>query len=124
MMNIVGAGGIAFEGIRRLVRCGEVEDLGVGLVVVAGSMVINLFVSSYLFRQARQHESPALEGDAAHLRTDAVTSAGVLVGLILIQITGEDWIAAAVALIVGGAILVTGIRLLIRSSGVLVDESL
>ena len=124
MLILVGAGVIAFESIRRLVRGGEVEKLGFGIVVVAGTMVVNLFVSSYLFRRAREHDSPALEGDAAHLRTDAVTSAGVLFGLILIQITGEDWIDAAVALIVAGAILVTGIRLLMRSSRVLVDETL
>jgi len=124
MLILVGAGVIVFESVRRLVRGGEVEKLGFGIVVVAGSMVINLLVSSYLFRRARETDSPALEGDAAHLRTDAVTSAGVLLGLILIQVTGEAWIDAAVALIVAMAILVTGVRLLNRSSRVLIDETL
>ena len=41
-----------------------------------------------LARQARSHESPALEGDAAHLRADALTSAGVLFGLLLVEVTG------------------------------------
>ena len=39
---------------------------------------MNLVVSTYLYRQARAHDSPALEGDAAHLRADAATSLAVL----------------------------------------------
>src|SRR4051794_14569275 len=92
MLILVGAGVIVFESIRRLVRGGEVQNLGFGIVVIAGSMVINLAVSSYLYKRAREHDSPALEADAAHLRTDAVTSAGVLLGLVLVQVTGEAWI--------------------------------
>jgi cation diffusion facilitator family transporter len=73
---------------------------------------------------ARRHQSDALAGDAAHLRTDAATSAGVLVGLVLVQITDEQWIDSVVALIVAAAIVVAGLRILLRSSRVLVDEAL
>ncbi len=72
----------------------------------------------------RQHESPALEGDAAHLRTDALTSAGVLVGLAAVQITGVVAFDSITALIVAAAIVTAGLRIIRRSSGVLVDEVL
>jgi len=124
MLILVGSGVIVFEAIRRLAQGGHVEKLGFGIAVVAASMVVNLAVSTYLFRRARVHDSPALEGDAAHLRTDAVTSAAVLGGLILVQATGEEWVDSAVALAVAAVILVTGIRLLTRSGRVLVDEAL
>jgi cation diffusion facilitator family transporter len=75
-------------------------------------------------RNARETESPALEGDAAHLRTDALTSVGVLTGLALVKLTGAQWIDPAVALAVAAAIVITGVKLLSRSSRVLVDESL
>ena len=75
-------------------------------------------------RRARETGSPALEGDAAHLRTDALTSVGVLVGLLLVQITGASWLDPVVALLVAAAILATGVRLLMRSTRVLVDEGL
>src|SRR5436309_258311 len=65
-----------------------------------------------------------LEVDAAHLRTDALTSAGVLVALALVQITGAQWLDPVVALIVAASIVTTGVRLLLRSSRVLVDEAL
>ena len=75
-------------------------------------------------RQAREHESLALEGDAAHLRTDAMTSLGVLVGLGLVELTGAVAFDSITALLVAVAIVVAGIRIIRRSSGVLVDEAL
>ena len=87
-------------------------------------MVANLGVSSVLSRQAKASESQALEGDAAHLRTDALTSAGVLVGLTLAQVTGDAAFDPITALIVAVAIVWAGFRILSRSSAVLVDEVL
>ena len=81
MLILVGAGIIVYEATHRLVVGAEVEALGVGIAVMGFSVLANLVVSTVLSRQAKAHESPALEGDAAHLRTDALTSAGVLVGL-------------------------------------------
>ena len=78
MLILVGAGVIIFESVRRLIDPPEVERLGIGIAVIGFSAVANLVVSAYLYRQAAATESPALEGDAAHLRTDAVTSFGVL----------------------------------------------
>ena len=124
MLILVGSGVIVFEAIRRLVSGGEVHRLGFGIAVIAVSIVVNLAVSSYLVRHAREQESPALEGDAAHLLTDAATSVAVLIGLVLVQVTGAQWLDAAVALAVALAIVVTGVRLVARSSRVLVDEGL
>ena len=88
------------------------------------SVIANLGVSSVLSRQARAHESPALEGDAAHLRADALTSLGVLVGLLLVQVTGIVAFDSITALVVAAAIVAAGLRIIRRSSGVLVDEAL
>ena len=124
MLILVGAGIIVFESTRRLVAGAEVNSLGIGIAVLAFSVVANLVVSGVLMRQAREHESLALEGDAAHLRTDALTSFGVLIGLVLVEITGIVALDSITALVVAVAIVFAGIRILRRSSGVLVDESL
>jgi cation diffusion facilitator family transporter len=124
ILILVGSAAIAFEAIRRLVRHGRVQTLGLGIGVVALSVVVNVVVSSVIARNARITDSPALEADAAHLRTDALSSAGVLVGLILLQITGAQWLDSTVALVVAAAIVTTGVRLLYRASRVLVDEAL
>jgi len=124
MLILVGSGVIAFEAIRHLVVGAKVERLGIGIAVVGVSAVANLTVGGIVARRARATESAALEGDAAHLRTDALTSAGVLVGLVLVQVTGAEWIDPIVALTVAAAIVVSGVRILTRSSRVLVDEAL
>jgi cation diffusion facilitator family transporter len=124
ILILVGSAAIAFQAIRHLASGEQVQRLGVGIAVVAFSLVANLVVSTVIARNARKTSSAALEGDAAHLRTDAWTSLAVLVGLALVQITGAQWLDPVVALIVAGAILVTGVRLLLGSSRVLVDESL
>jgi cation diffusion facilitator family transporter len=124
MLILVGAGIIVFESVRRLADPPEVESLGIGIGVIAFSMVANVAVSTYLYRQADATDSPALAGDAAHLRTDALTSAGVLVGLVLVEATGIDFLDPVTALVVAVAIVGAGLRILTRSSRVLVDEVL
>jgi len=124
MLILVGAGVIIFESVRRLLDPPEVESLGFGIGVIGFSMAANVVVSTYLYRQARATDSPALEGDAAHLRTDALTSAGVLLGLVMVEATGIDWLDPLTALLVAVAIIVAGLRILTRSSRVLVDEVL
>jgi cation diffusion facilitator family transporter len=123
MLILVGAGIIVYEATRRLVVGSEVESLGIGIGVVAFSAVANVGVSMFLYRRADELGSPALEGDAAHLRTDAMTSFGVLIGLVLIEITGVVAFDAIAALVVAVAIVGAGLRILTRSGGILVDEA-
>ncbi len=124
LLILVGAGIIIYEATHRLVVGASVDALGVGIAVMGFSVVANLIVSAVLSRQAKLHESPALEGDAAHLRTDALTSAGVLVGLAVVELTGNAAFDSITALIVAAAIVTAGVRIVRRSSGVLVDEAL
>jgi cation diffusion facilitator family transporter len=100
MLILVGSGVIAFEAVRRLAEGSTVERLGIGIAVIATSLVANVVVSTYIGRRARATRSAALEGDAAHLRTDALTSGGVLVALVLVEATGATWLDPVVALAV------------------------
>lgn len=124
ILILVGSAAIAFEAIRHLANGSQLQSVGIGIAVVAFSLVANVIVSGVIARNARSTGSPALEGDAAHLRTDALTSLAVLVGLALVKITGAHWLDPVVALIVASTIVVTGVGLLTRSSRVLVDEAL
>jgi cation diffusion facilitator family transporter len=124
VLIVLGAAVIIYESIRKLSEGSTVERLGIGIGVIALSAVVNFGISSYLYRQAKLTDSPALEGDAAHLRTDAFTSVGVLVALALVAITGVHELDAVAALVVACAIVFSGVRLVTRSSRVLVDEAL
>ncbi len=124
MLILLGAVIIVIEAVRRLISGSEVESVGIGIAIIALSIVANLVVSGYLYRRAKALESPALEGDAAHLRADALTSVAVLVGLVLVEVTGNAAFDSIAALLVAGAIVATGVRLAMRSGRVLMDEAL
>jgi cation diffusion facilitator family transporter len=124
VLILVGSGVIVYAAVRSLVVGPDLESLGFGIVVLAISTVVNLAVSTWLYRRARVTQSAALEGDAAHLRTDAYTSLGVLVGLVLVEWTGAEWLDPVIALAIALAIVVTGLRIVARAWSVLVDEAL
>jgi cation diffusion facilitator family transporter len=124
ILILVGSAAIAFEAVRHLVGNGRVRILGLGIAVAGVSLGVNVVVSAVIARNARRTDSPALAADAAHLRTDALTSGAVLIGLALVGLTGRQWIDPAVALAIAGGIVLTGVRLLARSGRVLVDEAL
>jgi len=123
MLILVGAGIIVFEATRRLATGSEVDSIGIGIAVIGFSAVANLGVSGLLSRRAKSLGSPALEGDAAHLRADAFTSVGVLAGLTLVELTDEPAFDSIAALVVAVAIVVSGVRIMRRSGSVLMDES-
>jgi cation diffusion facilitator family transporter len=124
ILILVGSAVIVFEAVRRLFGSGQVHEAGIGIAVIAASMVVNVVVSTLIGRTASATDSAALEGDAAHLRTDAMTSAGVLVGLALVATTGAQWIDPVVALLVAASIVYTGVKLVGGSSRALVDHAL
>ncbi|MDO9540340.1 MAG: cation diffusion facilitator family transporter [Methanocalculus sp.] len=98
--------------------------LGLGMIAVGVSALSNTLISHRMMKIARRTESIALESDAWHLRTDVYTSVGVFAGLILIHLTGILIIDAIIALGVGLVIIRTGINLVKRSLGDLLDTRL
>ena len=118
-------GVIVYEAVNRLVEGTEVESIGIGIAVIAlrrRGQPRRLAATSTA--APRPPTPPALAGDAAHLRTDALTSLGVLVGLVLVAVTGATWIDPVVALLIAVAIVYTGLRIVAGSWRVLVDEAL
>jgi len=77
-----------------------VENLGWGAGIMAVSALANYLISRHLLKVANATDSVALEADAMHLRTDVYTSAGVLIGLILIKLTGKAVLDPIIAIVV------------------------
>lgn len=124
VLILVGSVVIAFEAVRHLIVGTGVQRIGVALVVLAVSIVVNFVVSRRLSTRAVATSSPALAADAAHLTTDMLSSFGVLVALAIVAVTGWEWLDPVVALMVAAVVAVAGVRILTRSSRVLVDETL
>ncbi len=115
---------IVFGAVNGIVNGAELELLGLGIGVMAFSAVVNLFVSRWLLRVARETDSRALEAEGYNLRTDVWGAAGVAVGLAGALATGWTIIDPIVAGLIGLAILWTAFRLILGSTRVLLDESL
>ncbi len=100
------------------------ELLIYGIAVMGISALVNWYVSRRLMKVAKQSESIALESDAWHLRTDVYTSVGVMVGLVLIKLTGIAIFDPLFALGVAVVIMKAAYDLTIRSFSDLIDHSL
>lgn len=123
-MILIAAGSIAFTAIPRLVNPQPLEQVGLGLGVSAVAGVINLVVSRILFQAGKQYNSITLEADARHLMTDVLTTAGVILGVALVELTGWVRLDPIIALLVAVNIVVTGVGLVRRSALGLMDASL
>ncbi|MDI1238003.1 MAG: cation diffusion facilitator family transporter [Polaromonas sp.] len=99
------------------------QQVGWGLALSVLSSGLNGLLAWIMFRSAREHRSIALEADARHLVTDVWTSAGVVVGLGAVALTGWLWLDALVAIGVALNILWEGGHLMWRSSQGLMDEA-
>jgi cation diffusion facilitator family transporter len=121
---MVAAAGIGWAAVQRLLAPQPLEQLGLGLALSVASSALNGGLAWLMLRSATHHRSMALEGDARHLLTDVWTSAGVVVGVALVALTGWLWLDAVVAIAMALNILREGVRLVWRSSQGLMDESL
>ncbi len=95
-----------------------------GIWVMAFAVIANFAVSTYLFKVAKKTDSIALLADAEHLRTDIYSSFGVLLGLILIKLTGVRILDPIIALTVAVLILKTGLSITKTALNNLLDGSL
>lgn len=97
-------------------------DWGIGALVL--SVVVNLAVSSRVMRVGRETGSQALQAEAMHLRSDLLSSAGVLLGLVGVAVTGNARLDPIVAALMTGFVVYSALQLLRDSLRPLLDESL
>ena len=121
---VIAALSIAVAAVDRLLHPRAIEQVGLGLAVSVAASVVNLGVALVLMRAAREHQSVTLRANAHHLLTDVWTSAGVLVGVLLVALTGWDRLDPLVALAVAANIVWTGWRIVAHSVDGLMDAAL
>jgi cation diffusion facilitator family transporter len=121
---LAAAVGIAWVAVARLLDPQPLSDVGVGVAVSAVAAGLNLIVATLLIRVGHEQRSITLEADGRHLMTDVWTSIGVIVGVIAVLLTGWDRLDPIIALLVALNIVRTGIHLLGRSAGGLMDHAL
>ncbi|NDV19559.1 cation diffusion facilitator family transporter [Pseudodesulfovibrio sp. JC047] len=122
---IVAAFGIGYAAISRFLSPQTLTNLGPGLILALLSSVVNYAVARVMLKAAKRFDSITLEADAKHLLTDVWTSIGLVAGLAVI-IVMPDWkiLDPIIAIIMAVNIVFTGVSLLKRSIGGLMDDAL
>ena len=123
VMIIVAATLILYQAWGALEAPRAPEQAMAGLIVAAIATAANAAWCAVLFRRGRAARSPALLADARHLLADVITSAGVLVGVALVALTGLLWLDPLMAALTALNILWSGSRLMRDSLGGLMDEA-
>ena len=115
---------IVYESVQKLMIGGKPDYLLYGMVCMAISVTSNIFVSRHLYKVAEATQSPALKADALHNEADIWTSGGVLVGLVLIKLTGWDILDPIIAIAMALIIFREGLKLTKANISDLIDANI
>ena len=113
---------IFYEGIQTLRGPIEVRSLDVGLGVSVAAALANLVLGYYLLRKGKAVQSPTLIADGKHVLSDVWTTVGVIIGLVLVKLTGLTWLDPVTALFVGLLLARTGVHLVREAAEGLLDH--
>ena len=94
----------------------------IGFAVIAGTMIVNIFVATYEARKARELESTYLGADAAHTASDVLVTGAVMVAYTAAHL-GVSWADPVGALVVLAIICVVAWRILSSNINVLLDSA-
>lgn len=122
---LIGIAGIIiiFKASYDLIYPGIIKQLFEGALIIGATGLVNLMVAYFLINSGKKHHSLTLEADGKHLMVDAITSAGLVVGVILIKVTEIYWLDGVISVLLGFYIVYNGYRLTRHSVGGLMDES-
>jgi cation diffusion facilitator family transporter len=124
LMIAAAAIAIVWAAVGRFLHPQPLEGVGLGLTLTVVSSALNGLLAAKMLAESRRHRSVALEADARHLYTDVWTSAGVVVGVLLVQLTGWLWLDPLIAIGVAANIIREGARVVWGSVDGLMDKAL
>ena len=114
---------IIYNAVKNLIYPVEIRKLDVGIYLVAATAIINWVLGAVALRQGKKNNSLALQASGKHLQSDTYSTAGIIVGLILISFTHKVWIDGAVAIGFGTFIIYTGYKIIRASLAGIMDEA-
>jgi len=114
---------IIYESINNLLHPHKITKLDYGIILVAITAVINYLAGVLCVRTGKKNKSLALIASGKHLQSDTYTTAGIIVGLVLILVTDIAWIDSAVAMLFAFIIIITGYKIVRSSVAGIMDEA-
>ncbi len=123
LLILLAAVYIFYESIQRIIEPVPIEMPYLAVLVLLVSFIVNLIVSSYLYRVVKQTQSLALEGDALHLRADMFASLGMILGFCLIAWFQWFIVDSILAILVAIYMFIEGVSLFKKAFHPLMDEA-
>ena len=120
---VVAGGAIIIKSVYNLFEPQILDKLDIGILLTACAGVINYAVGAVTERRGAKNNSLVLVAGGKHLKTDAYSTAGILIGLLLIYLTGLVWLDSIVAIIFGMMIGYTGYKILRSAIAGIMDEA-
>jgi len=123
--SLIGVAGIVilYEAIHTLIVPAEVKKADLGIILIAATAVANYALGTFCVAQGKKNKSLALEASGRHLQTDTYSTLAVVAGLIVLYITGLNWVDAVVAILLSVFILYTSYNIVRRSIAGIMDEA-
>lgn len=106
-----------------LIEGPELTKLDIGVIIISGAGLMNLFLGIYLIRTGKNTNSITLIADGKHVLTDSYTSAGVIIGVLLVLLTGNKILDPLFAIAVALNIIFTSYKLIRQSISGLMKET-
>jgi len=101
----------------------ELKNIDIGLLLTGISTLGMWWMSRFLKRKGEESNSSILKADGKHFNADAITSAGLIIGLFAYKFTGWIWIDPVLAILLALHIMASGIQLLRESINHLLDKA-
>lgn len=120
---VLAAGIIIYQAVLDIISGPTLKSLSVGVIFISAAGIVNLILGFYLIRTGKKTNSLTLVADGKHVLTDAITSIGVIIGIILVIITNFFLLDPLIAIIVAINIVYTGYKLIRESVGGLMLET-
>ena len=114
---------IIYEAVKNLIQPGTIQQLDVGILLIAVTAIINYIMGALCVRTGNKNNSLALISSGKHLQSDTYSTLGILIGLILIRFTDITWLDSAVAILFSFIILYTGYTIIRTALAGIMDET-
>lgn len=114
---------IIYSAVLDIIRGPQLQKLDTGAIIIFSAALINLLLGYYLIKIGKKTNSITLIADGKHVLTDSYTSAGVIIGVLLVIFTGYKLFDPIFAIAVGLNIIYTGYKLIRESVGGLMNEA-
>ena len=114
---------ISWGAVQRLLEPAPLANLSVGSALIFSTVILNSILGFFLVQEGKKSNSMALTADGRHLLSDSLSSVLLLVSVILVLLTGQEWIDSIASLLFGVLIAYNGYSLVRKSVAGLMDES-